>query len=956
MIARPTITICRAAVALAPLLLCHTASRADVVAGVALPAQVPQGELIWGVKQNGRLLAEGHTQVSTTGEPAELILVREGDPLSTSLTDGEAVLYLCLNQDALHSYIPSVGDWHQQLTLTVDGGAARVNAPAGAWQQRRVSRPENLLTVHYHRFDGDYEAVGIWTWDEGLRRTPAQNEIFEVGRDDFGLIFQLDIADYGRPGDRIGLLPRMNGDWQYKDGGDRFWSPSMGNRVYLVEGRSEAYASPPDVTPQFLGATIDGLARITVQFTHALPPAAAKGAEVRDESGNAVPVAGIEPAGPVRNDRSRAYALRTQSPLDLAAHRYTVTIPPQPSREARLGHVLAGEPFIDSKTPLGANYASDATTFGVFAPTASHVDVLVADSPTGGQPTPHSMTRNAHGVWTMRIEADLAGKFYAYRLDGPGLDPVREVTDIYSTCAQGLNGRGMIVDLNATNPPGFDPSAHVQLDTPVDAIVYELHVRDLTSAANSGAQHKKKYLGLAESGTHLPNDPSVTTGLDHLAELGVTHVHLLPVQDFENDETADQFNWGYMTVFFNTPEGMYASTPAGHARIREFKQMVKALHDRGIGVVLDVVYNHTSPYASFEHLVPGYYHRMRGDGSFWNGSGCGNEFCTENPMARRFVIDSLAYWVREYGIDGFRFDLMGLMDLDTMTAIRDELRKINPSILLYGEPWRAGSSGIARVTDKAALRGTGIAAFNDNFRDAIKGDRDGGAPGFIQAGDRADRVRLGIDAAIHDWALEPTEVVTYCAAHDNLTLWDKIVQATPNASPAERERMQRFAGLIVLTSQGIPFLHAGQEICRTKGGNHNSYSAPDSVNQLDWSWKKDHRAVFDYYRGLITLRKAHPAFRLRTRAEIEARLRFLETVPSPRCLAFTIDARDLPDETFTTVLVLLNGHPSPRTFPLPTGQWRVHADADRAALDPPTTLEHEATLPPHSGMVLAIPR
>jgi pullulanase len=956
MIARRLLVVCRAAVWLAPFLLCHTASRADVVAGVAPPTGVPQGELIWGIKQNGRLVAEGHTQVSTTGEPTELVLVGKGDRLPTSLSDGEAVLHLCLNQDTLHSYIPSVGDWHQQITLSVNNGAARATAPADAWQQRRVSKPENLLTVHYHRFDGNYEAVGIWTWDEKLQRTPAQNEIFEVGRDDYGLIFQLDIADYGRPGDRIGLLPRMNGDWQHKDGGDRFWSPSLGNRVFLVEGRSEVYASPPDVTPQLLGATIDGTDLITVQFTHALPPSVTHGAEIRDETGKAVPVARIASAGPTRRGRSRAYVLRTESSLDLTAHRYTVTIPPHPPREARLGRMLAGEPFIDLQTPLGAHYTSDATAFGVFAPTARQVDVLIADSPTAGEPTPHPMTRNPHGVWTVRIEADLAGKFYAYRLDGPGFDPLREVTDIYATCAQGLQGRGLIVDLNATHPPGFDPSAYVRLDNPVDAIVYELHVRDLTSAANSGALHQKKYLGLTEAGTHLPGEPSIATGLDHLVELGVTHVHLLPVQDFENDEAADRFNWGYMTVFFNTPEGMYAGTPAGDARIRELKQAVQALHDRGIGVVLDVVYNHTSPYATFEQLVPGYYHRMRDDGSFWNGSGCGNEFRTENPMARRFIIDSLVYWAREYGIDGFRFDLMGLMDLETMEAIRDELRKINPSVLLYGEPWTGGPSGIARVTDKAALRGSGIAAFNDHFRDAIKGDRDGGAPGFIQTGDRADRVRLGIDGAIRDWALEPTEVVTYCAAHDNLTLWDKIVQAAPNASLPERQRMQRFAGLLVLTSQGVPFLHAGQEMCRTKGGNHNSYDAPDSVNQIDWSWKKQHRGVFDYYRGLIALRKAHPVFRLRTRADVEARLRFLDTVPSGRCLAFTLDGRDLPGETFATVLVLLNGDPSPQTFSLPAGQWHVHADADRAAFETPATLEGNATLPPHSGMVLAIPQ
>ncbi len=953
---RSTLCICRAGAWAALILLCSAACRADVVADVTLPANLLQGELIWGIKQNGRLVAEGNTHVVTTGEPAELVLVGAGDHPSVPLTNGEAVLHLCVNQDSLRSYIPSVGDWYQTIALNVNQGAARTRAPADAWQRRRVSRPEDLLTIHYHRFDGDYEAVGIWTWDERLERTPAQNEIFEVGRDDYGLIFQLDLADYGRPGDRIGLLPRMNGDWRYKDGGDRFWDPSIGRQAFLVEGRSEECSSRPDLTPHFLGAAIDGPDLIVAQFTHSLPRSAVAETRIRDETGTVCPISAIDLAGRIREGRSRTFALRTQSPLDLTGHRYTVTVPAYPPREARLGRVLAGEPFIDLQTPLGAHYSPEATTFGVFAPTAREVCVLLADSSEGGEPAPYPMTRNSHGVWTARIEGNLAGRFYAYRLDGPGLDPLREVTDIYATCAQGLKGRGLIVDLNATSPEGFNPSAYVRLDRPVDAVVYELHVRDLTSAANSGALHKKKYLGLTETGTHLPGDPGIATGLDHLVELGVTHVHLLPVQDFENDETSDRFNWGYMSVFFNTPEGLYATTPAGDARIREFKRMVQALHDRGIGVVLDVVYNHTSPHASFERLVPGYYHRMHGDGSFWNGSGCGNEFRTENPMARRFIIDSLTFWVREYGIDGFRFDLMGLMDLETMNAVRDALRKINPSILLYGEPWTGGASGLARVTGKAELRGSGIAAFNDHFRDAIKGDRDSGAPGFIQTGDRADRVRQGIAGAIHDWALHPTEVVTYCAAHDNLTLWDKIVQAAPSASVAERERMQRLAGLLVLTSQGIPFLHAGQELCRTKGGNHNSYDAPDSVNQIDWSRKREHRQVFDYYRGLIALRKAHPVFRLPTRAAIEARLRFADTVPSPRCLAFTLDGRDLPGETFATVLVLLNGDTTPQVFHLPPGQWQPQADADRADLDAAAVLEGEATLPPHSGMVLAVPR
>ncbi|MCP4592811.1 MAG: type I pullulanase [bacterium] len=830
--------------------------------------------------------------------------------------------------------------------------AASILSDTAVAQQETANK--HLLTIHYHRFDGDYDGAGIWTWDEARQRPSGNEEIFPAGRDEFGLIFKLDLREYGGPQNRIGLLPRMHQDWSYKDGGDRYWSSALGRDVYLVEGRSEVYSSIPDISPRLLGARLDDVDTIVLRFTHSISAPSPKDVAVRGDAGHTCSVRAVTPIAVSPTQKSRSFLVRLERPLDIFERTYEIEVRGFDVQRVGLGSVLASERFHDPEAKLGVSYASAETTFRLFSPMADTVDVVVANAPRGPDgATAHRMAKNEYGVWSATVPGDQKGRYYAYKLSGPGLHPQREAVDVSATCAQGSATRAMIVDLNATNPPGFDPSAYVQLSSPVDAVVYEVHVRDFSIAANSGIEHRGKYLGFSESGAHLPGDPVVRTGLDHLAELGVTHVHLLPTQDYENDEGTQAYNWGYITSFFNTPEGSYATTPAGAARIREFKQMVHALHQRGIGVVMDVVYNHTSSQATFELVAPGYYFRMKADGSFWNGSGCGNEVASEHPMVRKFIVDSLAYWMTEFGVDGFRFDLMALTDLQTMHAIRDRLRRINPSVLLYGEPWAGGASGLNQLTGKEQIRGSGIAAFNDHFRDAIKGERNGGAPGFIQNGERIERIRQGICAAVFEWALNPTDVVTYCAAHDNLVTWDKIVQAAPDAPHDLRKRMQRFAGLLVLTSQGMPFLHAGQELCRSKGGHHNSYNAPDSVNRIDWSLKQSNRNVFAYYQGLIALRQAHPAFRLRTKGDVERRLRFLEHLPGARCLAYALDGSGLKGETCSTILVLLNGDGAEQTFALPPGRWQVFANADRAGTAVLYETSQEMKVKAHSGAVLA---
>ncbi|MBI4581153.1 MAG: type I pullulanase [Planctomycetes bacterium] len=707
--------------------------------------------------------------------------------------------------------------------------------------------------------------------------------------------------------------------------------------------------------PKLTAATLDGPCRVTVRLNRRVPVAdwPAPRFSLKTTSSEAVPLKSVEAWAP-RQDQTTTFVLATAEPLDFVQQQFDVWVEGAGSRLVSVRDVLLDpERYGDPEARLGFTYRPEATTFRVFAPTATGVEVVIADAVAGDAGlVAHEMQRNERGVWEAIVAGNLDGKYYAYRLRGFGFNPKTEVGDVYAVCTQGRHARTLILDLAATDPPGFREHAYANPASAVDVVVYEMHVRDFTIAANSGVTRRGKFLGLTESGTHLPDDPSIRTGLDHLVELGVTHVQLMPVQDFDNAEDRDdEYDWGYMPVQFNSPDGWYASSVSGPARIRELKQAIQALHERGIGVILDVVYNHAAKTAPFERLVPHYYYRKTPADRFCNGSGCGNEFMSEAPMARKFILDSLEMWVREYRVDGFRFDLMGLIDLQMVRRIKAELTQLRPDILLWGEPWAAGPTPLKPVTDKRQLRGTGVACFNDPFRDAIKGDRDEGPPGFIQAGVRIDAVKRGLEGAVREWAEHPTDCISYFECHDNLTAWDKLLQTSPEASEAELERMARLAALLLFASQGIVLLHAGQEFGRTKRGHRNSYNLPDAINQVDWALKLKRKGLFDYYRGLIALRKAHPAFRLRQRADVEYRVWFGDT-PHGQSIAHILHSAELPGEPAQAIVVLYNGSNEPTEFKLGEGLWSVHADADRAGLEPLDTVQDCVTIPGHSGVML----
>ena len=619
----------------------------------------------------------------------------------------------------------------------------------------------------------------------------------------------------------------------------------------------------------------------------------------------------------------------------------TVVLRRRPDLTPHPPTAIADEAYNSPDAKLGATYSPTETVFRVFAPTAHTASVVLYENAAGDRGrravVMHLLEK---GIWEATVTGDLAGKYYMLLPEGPDL-PGRETLDPYATNTVNSSTRARITPLTpAPLPLAQRPEA------PEDMVIYEMHVRDFTIAANSGIGARGRYMGWTEPNTRLVGNANIKTGVDHLAELGITHVQIMPVQDFANDEAARAYNWGYITTAFFSPEGMYASNPADDSRVQELKALITALHGRGIGVIMDVVYNHTADSAPFDDLAPNYYYRRLPDGTPANGSGCGNEFRSEAPMARKYILDSLKYWVREYGVDGFRFDLMALIDRETMTDIATELRAINPAIAIYGEPWTGGDSPLAQKTDKTALLQVPAGAFNDDFRNALKGQPDGPAPGFIQDG--SNREALEKAMMVSDWFAGPGQSINYMTCHDNLVLWDKLKLSMPGATDDLLKRTARIGYLVLLTSQGVPFFQGGEEFGRSKGGDDNSYEAPDSVNEVDWSLKAKNHDLFAYVRDLIALRKAHPLFRLRTREEIGKRLKFL---PSDTGLAYEIDGEGVPGESWKEALVIINPeNAKPLSIALPGGDWQTACDENGATTG--GTLSGAIAVPAKAGLVL----
>jgi pullulanase len=622
---------------------------------------------------------------------------------------------------------------------------------------------------------------------------------------------------------------------------------------------------------------------------------------------------------------------------------------------------------------LGVIWKVNEVNINVWSPTASDVSFQLYKAGNGGNPLKViALKKQIKGNWTYKLAGNWEGYYYTFKIKYKNTW-LNEVPDPYAK-AVGVNGnRGMIVNLENTNPDlwAFDKSPELKYQT--DAVIYELHVRDASIHPQSGIVNKGKFLGLTEVGTKSPM--GLPTGLDYIKNLGVTHVHLLPSFDFKSlDESLStpQYNWGYDPKNYNVPEGSYATNPFdGKVRINEFKKLIQSFHNNNIGVILDVVYNHTGDTENsiFNQLVPNYYYRQNNEGGFSNASACGNETASERPMFRKFMIESLLYWVNEYHIDGFRFDLMGIHDLKTMELIRDTLIKVKPDILLYGEGWTAGGSPLP--DNKRAIKSniqtlTCIAAFSDEIRDGLKGHVfTPSEKGFISGKhDLAESVRFGIVGGVFHpqinynkvnytkapWAVEPNQTVVYTSCHDNHTLWDRLEIANPTVSVQDRTSMQKLAIGIVLTSQGISFLHAGCEFLRTKNGVENSYESPDAINQMDWVRKDANSMVTDYVQKLIQLRKTHPAFRLGNAADIRQHITFSKD-PKEGLIEFSIEKA--PNEPWKYIHIMINGTDKDQNVSFPYADWRTIVDDQNVFLMPNGGFKgRSAKIKPFSMLIL----
>jgi pullulanase len=600
---------------------------------------------------------------------------------------------------------------------------------------------------------------------------------------------------------------------------------------------------------------------------------------------------------------------------------------------------------------LGFTYSPEQTQFKLWSPAASAAKLHLYEKGDGNNKIKSvDLKRGENGVWSANVKEDQKNKYYTFQVEQNGRW-LQEKPDLYAQ-AVGVNGqRAMVVELSETNPEGWEADTKPALDNFTDIILYELQIRDMSIHESSGIINKGKYLGLIETGTKNP--AGLSTGLDHIKELGVTHVHLLPTFDHRSiDETrldVPQYNWGYDPLNYNVPEGSFSTDPYdGRTRIKEFKEMVQTMHKNGLRVVLDVVYNHTGQTedSNFQQLVPFYYYRQNAEGGFSDAAACGNETASEREMMRKYMIESVVYWAKEYHLDGFRFDLMGIHDIETMNQISAELHKIDPSIFIYGEGWTAGSSPLPM--EQQALKANTykldkIAAFSDDLRDGLKGsvfeEKEGGFASNRKG--LKESVKFGIVASTEHpqvdyeavnyskapWAAEPYQTINYVSCHDNNTLYDKLKLSNEEASEEEIVKMHKLAQTVVLTSQGVPFLHAGMEMLRTKNGVENSYNSSDEINQIDWNRKTTYKPVFDYYQGLIALRKNHPAFRMMSKDLIQKHLEFIDTVDES-VLAYRIKDNANGDD-WKEILVLLNGSNMNKTIDLPKGNFTLIADGQK---------------------------
>ncbi|MFE9078272.1 type I pullulanase [Bacillus mobilis] len=786
------------------------------------------------------------------------------------------------------------------------------------------------VIIHYKEQSGNTKNWNLWTWGEN-----ANGKSYEfTGKDEFGKYAKINIdGEYNR----VGFIICTN-EWE-KDGGDRWIENIKDGRaeVWILSGDDKVYNSKPSSDLSIQKATIDSFNEITVTTN---VPFHIKERKIEIEG---IKIKNISPYDRNSGNVTNKFKIITEQKIDLKQS-YKVKIENLADAYTEIGKVIRSEEFDDSfyygGNDLGNIYTPQHTKFRVWAPTASEAKLVTYEKWNDKIGTEINMKQAEKGTWKAELKGNQKGLYYTYKVKIG--DKWTEAVDPYARAASVNGDKGAVVDLEETNPKKWKANKKPKLKNPEDAIIYELHVRDLSIQPESGIKQKGKYLGVTEKGTKGPE--GVKTGLDHIKDLGVTHVQLLPIFDYAsvNEENLNepQYNWGYDPKNFNVPEGSYSTNPfEPTVRITELKQMIQTLHDNNLRVVMDVVYNHmyNAAESNFHKLVPGYYYRYNEDGTFANGTGVGNDTASERKMMRKFMVDSVTYWAKEYNLDGFRFDLMGIHDYETMNEIRKAVNQIDPTIILHGEGWDLNTPLAAelKANQKNAEKMKGIAHFNDNIRDGLKGSVfEEKENGFVNGKENMeDRIKKGITAGIDydtksSTYQDPEQVLTYVEAHDNHTLWDKLELTNPGDSEEVRKQMHKLSSSILLTSQGIPFLHAGQEFMRTKYGDHNSYKSPDSINQMDWLRRAAYNNEVDYMKGLIDLRKKYPAFRMTSTEQIKKHISFIDAPKN--VVAYSIDGKGNGNKN-KNFMVAHNANREAVDITLPSkGPWKVLVDGKQA--------------------------
>lgn len=827
-----------------------------------------------------------------------------------------------------------------------------------------------VLKLHYHREDGEYDNWAAWLWTEG-----GEGGEYPFEEEDGEMVATMDVPDGAT---KIGFIVKTP-DWEKDIAEDQFLDISevVSGTVHAyvesgVEGAVKEYGEDVMVGTKVKGASYDGKTKITLELTGEIDEALLDTFYVKGRLGE-VKVTNAELADKA-SDTEYFYDLTIESELD-------------PYRNYRLGFddkeysinmpiVYSTEEFEEKYTyegdDLGATYSKDKTVFRLWAPTAESVSVNLYESGDSWNKDlieSVEMTSDEKGTWVAEVSRDLAGVYYTYTAIIDGLNI--EACDPYARTT-GVNGkRAMVIDLEASNPEGWaeDKNPH-EKETINDAVIYELHVRDFSVDENGSMQNAGKYLAFTEAGTKTAGGNS--TGIDYLKDLGVTHIHLLPFYDFgsvdENDESKERFNWGYDPVNYNVPEGSY-STDAhdGNVRVKEAKEMVKAMHDNGLSVVMDVVYNHVYSGKDFciNRLVPGYFSRISQDGTYSNGSGCGNDTASERSMVRKYIVDSVCYWADEYHIDGFRFDLVGLLDVDTINEIVAKVHEKHPDVIFYGEGWSMNTDvtkdGVTMATQQASAKTPGFAYFNDNIRDGLKGSVfNTSETGWASGLKNAERAMTNSFMANETWSKNPSQIIQYASCHDNNTLYDRIACARKDLDEESWIKMSNLAASFYLTAEGVPFMQAGEEILRTKEKedgtfDSNSFSSGDAINCIKWETLDDpkYRENLEFYKGLIKFRKEHPLLRLSSTEDVAAKVTPVENLDK-NVLAFVMDNSDksLENESAEQIFLAFNPNEQKTAVTLPEGKWGVYVKGNKAGTEALETVSGTVTLEPISSVVL----